>query len=173
MSDKLILIHGNNIYQADAAEDGGVEKNLRLAVKTKGFSPVGLFGDVVFRRVSLTLSHEQGYMVYVTPILDGRPLYGNTSAFSSGRPASGVRETVVLDIPLGVHYRSNGQVLSKGARGSNIQLYIETYPTANKALMGPVHLESVQILYAAGHVSSHGAAEAGGGHAPARSVGSE
>lgn len=147
---RLFIGHSTNVYENGVDAAGRIENEQRLIIKTKGFAPAGLFGNVIFRRASVTVSHESGFRVKITPILDGEIITNCVTFFSEGSSPRGLRETVVLDIPLGL-IEPNGN--ASGARGSNLQIQVETVPAANDAFYGTVHIDNIQILYAGGHAT--------------------
>lgn len=144
---RMFFASGNKIYELGVDPQGKTENNLVMRIDTKGFAPAGLYGDVVFRRASINISHDSGFKVKITPILDGKIIEECVMVFSTGQPANRT-ETIVLDVPLGVRSPSGNM---KGARGSNLKLRIETVPLNDSSFFGTVHFDSIQIAYASGH----------------------
>ena len=85
---------GFKLVQSDGSS---VVYKSRLEVWDTG--PAGPVGDVVFRSVDVKLRHTLGYLVTITPIVDG--VAENSETFSAGPPAGAqLEEYVELQVPL-------------------------------------------------------------------------
>lgn len=158
MAEKLFIGVGSKVYTSDAEPNGATENDFALKVRTRAIAPAGLYGEVVFRRASLTVTHTGGFSLRITPILDGKVIDNCVSVFSSSKSPSGRGETVVLDIPLGIREKSGN---ATGARGSVLQLEIESLPLGSEALAGTLSFDNVQVLHSGGHAGGIRGGEGG------------
>lgn len=153
--ERLFFASGSTLYEYAMEPQGQVEADLFMVVKSKAFAPMGLYGDAVFRRVSVTVTHEAGFALRVIPIVDGVEQPGAIFSLPS-TPGVSV-ETVVLDVAV-------------AKRGTTIQIRVESLPLNGKSWLGTVHVDNGQVLYREGHAGAGGDAEAGASRG-ARSVG--
>ncbi len=85
---------GHKLVQSDGSS---VVYKSRIEVWDTG--PAGPVGDVVFRSIDVKLRHTLGYLVTITPIVDG--VAENSETFSAGPPAGGLLEEYVeLQVPI-------------------------------------------------------------------------
>lgn len=85
---------GNKLVQSDGAS---VAYKSRIELWDLG--PAGPTGDVVFRDVTVKLRHTLGYLVTITPIVDG--VAEGPQSFSAGPPSGSLQEEYVeLSAPL-------------------------------------------------------------------------
>jgi hypothetical protein len=111
---------------------------------TKGFTPQGMAGDAVWRRVHLTVEHTAGITLAVNPVLDGNEITENSRYFNRARPNNSNRERYTFMIPLGLHDPTHGRT-STGLRGTTMQLKIAAFNPE-----GDWFIESVDFMYASG-----------------------
>jgi hypothetical protein len=69
-------------------------EDVLLDVSTWDASPAGPEGDVVYRSLAAEITHDGGYSVGVTPIVDGAEQAEQT--FSGGAPSGGGTERATL-----------------------------------------------------------------------------
>lgn len=124
---------------SESAEDGNFATQV-----TRSFSPMGLAGDCLFRRVYVTLEHEAGIALAVVPVVDGRRITECARFFSRPAPPSeNGKERWTFMIPMGVTIA--GRPGTVGSRGSTIQLEIAAHNPA-----GGWYLERVEVVWMSG-----------------------
>lgn len=144
----ILIIGGRNsagndkAYSLDSLSNftGGAEPGQTLLALTRPFFPLGPSGDVIFRRLYVTVSHTRGISFSVTPIVDDVEL--KTLKTYLSRPSTKERYTFM--VPLGLVYKKG----ATGVRASSIQFKLEA-----DSVVGDWKIESIEVVFAGGLTS--------------------
>lgn len=116
------------ILQPDAIEDfdsaQSAESDVVFALQSKAYSPLGPDGEIVWRRIYVSGWARGEVALYVTPIIDGRPLTDLKTYHRKAAPERGREEKFSFITPLGRIHPDYGGYAS-GVIGATAQVHIE------------------------------------------------
>lgn len=148
MSDEIVVLAGvdEQLLKPDALTDfsSSEEDAAEFVWKSKAYQPAGEAGELVFRRLYLTIVMDGTVELTVTPIVDNTE-YSEASVYFSYPGTAGTRKTFILPTLIG---DDNFPGYRRGIRGNWIQVKIEaTAPTSRW------HVDGLEV---AAHVVKRG-----------------
>jgi hypothetical protein len=136
MSDIYLLGGSTAIHQMDAQDSylgpQSSEVATTMVYRSKAYSPVGWGGEAIFRRLYVTVQYDSQIQVFVSLVIDGKPMPGTLIRLSRSQGS----ERHTFTVPLGI-VDAEGYV--RAVRGTSVQVeFSVTAPTARWYIEPPV-----------------------------------